>query len=47
MPLGDGTLDRERLDELLGEGFTVHDFGGWLLVEGTGPVRRTSAMCSS
>ena len=37
VPLGDGTLDRERLDELLGEGFTVHDFGGWLLVEGTGP----------
>ena len=37
VPLGDGTLDRERLDELLGEGFTVHDFGGWVLVEGTGP----------
>jgi Dolichyl-phosphate-mannose-protein mannosyltransferase len=37
VPLGDGTLDRERLDELLGEGFSVHDFGDWLLVEGTGP----------
>jgi Dolichyl-phosphate-mannose-protein mannosyltransferase len=37
VPLGDGSLDRERLEELLGDGFTVHDFGGWLLVEGTGP----------
>jgi Dolichyl-phosphate-mannose-protein mannosyltransferase len=37
VPLGDGILDRERLDELLGEGFTVHDFGDWVLVEGSGP----------
>jgi len=37
VPLGDGTLDRERLNELLGDGFTVHDFGGWVLIEGTGP----------
>jgi hypothetical protein len=36
VPLGDGSLDRERLDELLGEGFAVHEFGGWVLVEGTG-----------
>jgi Dolichyl-phosphate-mannose-protein mannosyltransferase len=37
VPLGEGDLDRERLEELLGEGFTVHDFGGWVLIEGTGP----------
>ena len=37
VPLGDGRLDRERLDEELGSGFVVHPFGGWLLVEGTGP----------
>jgi hypothetical protein len=36
VPLGDGSLDRERLEELLGDGFTVHDFGGWVFVEGTG-----------
>jgi hypothetical protein len=37
VPLGDGTLDRERLAELLGDGFAVHDFDGWVLIEGTGP----------
>ncbi len=37
VPLGDGTLDRQRLDELLGDGFAVHDFDGWVLIEGTGP----------
>ena len=37
VPLGDGRLDGERLAEELGSGFAVHRFGGWLLVEGTGP----------
>jgi len=37
VPLGDARLDRERLEEALGSGFAVHPFGGWLLVEGTGP----------
>lgn len=37
IPLGEARLDRERLDEALGEGFVAHPFGGWLLVEGTGP----------
>jgi len=37
IPLGAGRLDPERLDEELGDGFVVHRFGGWLLVEGTGP----------
>jgi hypothetical protein len=37
VPLGDGSLDRGRLEEELGSGFAVHRFGGWLLVEGTGP----------
>jgi hypothetical protein len=39
VPLGDGRLDREQLEEALGSGFVVHPFGGWLLVEGTGPYR--------
>jgi Dolichyl-phosphate-mannose-protein mannosyltransferase len=40
VPLGDGDLDRGRLEELLGDGFTVHDFGGWVLIEGTGSYER-------
>jgi len=39
VPLGDGRLDLEQLEEALGSGFAVHRFGGWLLVEGTGPYR--------
>jgi Dolichyl-phosphate-mannose-protein mannosyltransferase len=43
VPVGGAALDRPRLDRLLGPGFTAHDFGPWLLVEGTGPYadRRT------
>jgi hypothetical protein len=37
VPLGDGRLDRDQLEQALGSGFVVHPFGGWLLVEGTGP----------
>lgn len=37
VPLGDGRLDREQLEQALGGGFVVHPFGGWLLVEATGP----------
>jgi Dolichyl-phosphate-mannose-protein mannosyltransferase len=39
IPLGDADLDRDWLQEQLGDGFTVHPFGGWLLVEGHGPYR--------
>jgi hypothetical protein len=37
VPLGDGRLDREQLEQALGSRFVVHPFGGWLLVEGAGP----------
>jgi Dolichyl-phosphate-mannose-protein mannosyltransferase len=37
VPVGDSGLDRARLEEELGESFVARRFGGWLLVEGTGP----------
>lgn len=37
VPVGDAQVDADRLEQELGTGFAVHRFGGWLLVEGTGP----------
>ncbi|HET9213154.1 MAG TPA: glycosyltransferase family 39 protein, partial [Gaiellaceae bacterium] len=37
VPVGDARLDLEGLEEALGDGFSAHPFGGWMLVEGMGP----------
>jgi hypothetical protein len=37
IPVGDAQVDADWLEQELGSGFALHRFGGWLLVEGTGP----------